>query len=382
MPAAPDAAPFSDEEIERLFLQVGAPIAGARGAIVAVSGGSDSIALLVLLDRWRRHNAALELIETPLVVATVDHRLRPGSAAEAAAVAALCEVRGFPHVTLTWDGEKPASGLQEAAREARYALLMGEAGRRGFDCVVTAHTLDDHAETVLMRLARGSGVKGLAGMAEVSFREGFILHRPLLGTSRGRLRAMLEREGVAWIDDPSNADPRFLRPRLRALLPKLAEEGLDAARLAGVARKLRRTDDAIEHGVRNFFAGHVAVEDRARGTSRCLEAHWFGSDPSAVSWRPAGPADGATRRVTLALDPFCLEPLETAMRILSRAIAALAGPEVPIGDEPLEALAEDIDTAYRHGRPLQRTLAGALVSAGTKTIRISPEPPRRSRRQS
>jgi len=176
---------------------------------VAISGGGDSTALLLLLHAARR----------AVLAVTVDHGLRPESAAEAAAVGALCAARGIPHDTLVW-AEGPESGnLQARARQARRRLIADWARGRGIGDVALGHTLDDQAETVLLRLARGSGVDGLAAMAAVAEGDGVRWHRPLLGIGRGALRDWLRGEGVAWIDDPSNEDPRFDRVRVRAASP-------------------------------------------------------------------------------------------------------------------------------------------------------------------
>ena len=133
-----------------------------RGLVLAVSGGSDSTALLVMAARWAKQ---LKKRRPKLLAVTIDHGLRPESAREAAAVKRLARQLGVPHRTLAWRGRKPKTGLQETARLARYALLAQAALREGYEHVLTAHTLDDQAETVLFRLARGSGVTGLAGMA-------------------------------------------------------------------------------------------------------------------------------------------------------------------------------------------------------------------------
>ncbi|MDE3176332.1 MAG: tRNA lysidine(34) synthetase TilS, partial [Pseudomonadota bacterium] len=162
-----------------------------------------------------------------LYAATVDHALRAESAAEAANVAALAARLGVPHAILRWEGEKPVAALQERAREARYNLLAQEARRVGARVVVTAHHLDDQAETVLFRLARGSGVAGLAGMAARSRRGGIEIARPLLGLRKAELVALCEANGVGFARDPSNEDDRFARPRLRRLAETLAAEGLD-----------------------------------------------------------------------------------------------------------------------------------------------------------
>ena len=206
------------------------------GLVLAVSGGPDSTALLVLAARW-----AKRLKRAPkLVAVTIDHGLRPQAAREAAMVKRLARRLGVPHRTLHWRGRKPRTGLQEAARYARYALLAQVAMRARFAHILTAHTLDDQAETVLFRLARGSGLFGLTGMAHAAplplngVREIFLV-RPLLHLPKARLVATLKAERIAYAEDPSNHDPRFTRARLRSLMPALAREGLDARGLARLA---------------------------------------------------------------------------------------------------------------------------------------------------
>ncbi|MDA4847896.1 tRNA lysidine(34) synthetase TilS [Hoeflea poritis] len=177
---------------------------------VAVSGGSDSTALLHLLDKYVRHAGGPRL-----VAVTVDHGLRAASAVEAKQVADFCKSRGIRHITKQWTGKKPESGLQDAARNARYELLREAALSVGAAAVISAHTRDDQLETIRMRQRRGMG-RGLSGMAEaVLFRRDCWILRPLLTVSRGDLRAALERDGIGWIDDPSNDDRRFERVRVR-----------------------------------------------------------------------------------------------------------------------------------------------------------------------
>ncbi len=179
---------------------------------VAVSGGPDSVALMRLA-------AGLK----PLVL-TVDHGLRAGSAAEAAQVAAWAAALGLEHRTLNWIGEKPAAGVQAAARAARYALLADACRAAGADLLLTGHTLDDQIETVAMRQSKGSGAAGLAGMPFQTFLPGaggaVRLGRPLIWVRKAALLAMLEREAIAFVTDPSNADMRFERARMRAGAPQ------------------------------------------------------------------------------------------------------------------------------------------------------------------
>ena len=251
-----------DEEARALF----GGLENLRGLLLAVSGGSDSTALLVLAARW-----AKRLKRPPKLTAiTIDHGLRPESAREAAAVKRLARRLGVPHRTLRWRGDKPKSGLQEAARIARYRLLAQAAARAGCEHVLTAHTLDDQAETVLFRLARGSGLTGLAGMAQASVlpvgaETAIFLVRPLLHVSKARLVATLKAAGIDHSEDPTNRDPRYARTRLRTLMPALAREGLDAKSLARLAARMRRAEATIEFAVAAARAALTPEPWRERG---------------------------------------------------------------------------------------------------------------------
>ena len=190
-PAGDAAEPLRDDELAALF----SPLASFPVAILAVSGGADSVALMRLAARWQKRHAPHVILQ----VATVDHGLRANARKEADWVAQQAAALGFEHATLTWRGDKPATGIQDAARQARYRLLAEHAraaAASGPVAVVTAHTEDDQAETLLMRLARGSGLDGLTAMAEQRVIEAdCVLLRPLLGVSGARLRATLEAEG-------------------------------------------------------------------------------------------------------------------------------------------------------------------------------------------
>ncbi|WP_274423082.1 tRNA lysidine(34) synthetase TilS [Chelativorans sp. YIM 93263] len=187
---------------------------GRARIIVAVSGGGDSLALLLLL---RDHLKSCAVTPSLLAV-TIDHGLRPESREEAQQVAHLCRQWGIAHRTLHWGGAKPGSGVSEAAREARFDLLAQAAEDAGTDLVLTGHTGDDQAETLAMRRARGRG-RGLAGIAPATLYNNRVWFlRPLLTERRASLRTFLRERAVAWIEDPTNRDQRFERVRLRQSL--------------------------------------------------------------------------------------------------------------------------------------------------------------------
>jgi tRNA(Ile)-lysidine synthase len=204
---------------------------------LAVSGGGDSVALLLLaLDAGLQVRAV-----------TVDHGLRPEAAAEAAWVGRLCAGLGVPHDTLQWQGWDGAGNLQDQARRARLSLIADWARAAGLGAVALGHTQDDQAETVLMRLARRAGVDGLSAMSAKRRAQGMIWLRPLLSVSRDDLRAYLRARGQEWIDDPSNDALRFDRVKARRALVHLAPLGITPAVLAGVADQMRMARSALGH---------------------------------------------------------------------------------------------------------------------------------------
>src|SRR6185437_12974958 len=174
----------------------------APAIILAVSGGPDSTALMWLAARWRR-----ALARGPrLIAVTIDHGLRSEGAREAREVKRLARSLDLPHRTLRWSGAKPSTGVPAAARAARYALLARAARQSRATHILTAHTRDDQAETVLMRLLRGSGIAGLAAMARESERDGLRLARPFLDVSKSQLIATLKKAKIEFADDPTNRD--------------------------------------------------------------------------------------------------------------------------------------------------------------------------------
>jgi tRNA(Ile)-lysidine synthase len=326
-------------ELSQLFSDLG----NFQKVLLAVSGGPDSTALLMLAQRWRsaRKNGPA------LIAATVDHRLRTESKAEALAVAKIARSLRVPHHTLVWAGRKPSTGLQQAAREARYSLLADLAHKLGAQAIVTAHTLDDQAETFLMRLARGSGVSGLGGIRANSMRGNIVLARPFLGVAKRRLIESLRKAKFDFALDPSNADPRFLRPRLRRIADELAAEGLTAERLAGVARRLARVDAAIE------------------ATADALQSRLGRGEGGPTQF----PADLLLRL-----------PDEISLRLLGRAVER-AGIEGPVELGKLEALHDALREARTAGKPLRRTLAGAVVGLDHTHVTVARAPARRGRKR-
>ena len=243
-PVTPQAA------IDRFLSRFETPVR----LLVAVSGGSDSLGLLLLL------HAAFGSGRFPgfsLCAATVDHGLRAESADEAATVARLCGTLGIPHRIAVWQGAKPATGLAQAAREARYELLSGMADVFQADAILCAHTLDDQIETVMMRAERNdvTGGRGLAGMAPAVLLHGrHWLLRPLIGCCREDIRDVLRAGGTPWTDDPSNSNRNYERPRLRARLSE-GETAVDPACI----ETAQRHRVAVSEKAAAFVQGAVTV---------------------------------------------------------------------------------------------------------------------------
>jgi tRNA(Ile)-lysidine synthase len=346
-----DNSPISGVDAKQLF----ADWKAAPVIVLAVSGGPDSIALMWLAARWRR-----SLSRGPrLVAVTVDHGLRPEAAAEARGVKHLARSLELPHRTVRWTGPKPKTGLPAAARTARYRLLAQVARGVRATHILTAHTRDDQAETLLMRLLRGSGIAGLAAMARESDRDGVLLARPFLNVSKSQLIATLKKAKIGFADDPTNRDPNFTRPRLRSLMPALAAEGGDARKLVRLASRLARAN--------------AALEVLADGAERYLSLR----DRQA-------PKSGSNDR-NFDAKAFAAMPEEIRLRLLLRAINR-SGHEGPAELGKVEALLTTLERTVlentaRRGpgfKPrLKQTLAGALVSLTDGRIRVEPAPRRR-----
>jgi tRNA(Ile)-lysidine synthase len=292
--------------------------------------------------------------EPPPACATVDHGLRAEAASEAASVTDFATALGAPHAVLPWRGHKGVSPSQAAARAARYRLLVAHARSLGADTILTAHTRDDQAETVLMRLARGSGLRGLAGMPAASALEDITLRRPLLSIAKARLAATCSAMGWPFVTDPSNGAPRYARARWRALMPALAAEGLDSAALHRFARRIAAADAAIGAAA-DALLGPIEVSGAAHPWR--LDATAWGEAPAAVTVR--------------ALE-----------RILSETRPAPSRDPLLTPDGPrlsrIEAAAEALSAARREGRGVQLTLAGQVLRLSPEGVLTgAPEPPRR-----
>ncbi len=248
---------------------------GRTSVVVALSGGSDSTALLLAFKRW----ADRAQPQLRLVAVTVDHGLRAGSANEAKLVEAFCRRAGIDHLTRRWSGQKPGSGVADAARKARYKLLADAAREAGTDIVLTGHTADDQAETVFMRSARSEG-RGLAGMARATLFDGSVwIIRPFLAEDRDALRRSLKYENVTWIDDPSNIDPAYERVRARQALG----DGKDRYALIETARK-----KAVERMKANAAAAGLignAAKLAAPGLVKLDAAFLIADDAGLEAWR-------------------------------------------------------------------------------------------------
>lgn len=292
-------------------MQAVGPFEPGPALAVAVSGGGDSLALTLLAQDWAAAHGGT------VVALTVDHGLRPGSDADARRVRDWMAGRGIPCHLLRWQAAKPQSNIQAAARAARYRLLGDWCRTNGVLHLLVAHTIEDQAETVLLRLGRGSGLDGLAGMPAVREDRGCRIIRPLLGVDRTSLRILLTVRGQDWIEDPANTDCRHTRSRVRAAMPALGDFGATTERLAATSASLGRARNAADEATAALLA-------------------------SAVRLHPAGHA---------VLDPRVLAaaPRDPGLRALARLLCTVSGAIYMPRLARLEAL---FDTLGERGRTL------------------------------
>jgi tRNA(Ile)-lysidine synthase len=342
--AAPPQLPISPDEADQAFQ----PLRQYEHYIIAVSGGADSTALMHLAAEWLTRQCRLK---TQATVVTVDHGLRPESAAEAALVRTAAAALGLPHVTMTDAGPRPASPFAQAwARDLRYRLLAEVATRgpqKPKPAILTAHHQDDQAETVLMRLARGSGVRGLAAIRPVRALQPpqldlaqLDLLRPLLGFPKARLLASLIARDITWIDDPSNTNTRFERVRLRTREPARTTLGLESPALARVARRAARADAALDTMAASVFTDATTLQLDPLGFARL---HW----PSLLRL-----------------------PAEIRLRCLEALLVWISATRARSSLGQLEAVTEARDWA----KPLGLTSHGcAWIAGGIDDVLILPE---------
>lgn len=376
------------DQIDRAFGSESAP--GRIG--VAVSGGSDSLALLSLLHDWGRAD---------LSVATVDHGLRATARAEAEDVARICADLGWPHAILSWSRGEHSGNLQASARAARFRLLADWARTEHLDAVALGHTMDDQAETFVMRLAREAGVDGLSGMDRDVRRHGILFRRPLLGVRRSALRDYLRQEGRDWIEDPSNEDMAFDRVRTRKALSVLEELGIGVEAIASTMGHLKLARSALQASTRDVALadcrednGDLVFASAAFQTHQPEIARRLAA--AAVMW--VGGGDYPPRRLAQSSEllPWgitgratalagCVLTSDQAERRISREHNAvkdlrcrtdqlwdsrwtLAGPHAP--DLEIRALGEAVkDTPWRETRmPRASLMASPAVWRGAELV--------------
>lgn len=293
---------------------------------VAVSGGADSMALALLISAWAKPR------NIRVTALTVDHRLRPEAADEARTVAQWMAARGMTHHTLVWEAGAAVRHLsrsaQDAARDGRYGLLTAWCRANACSALLLAHHADDQIETFFIRLARGSGLQGLASMDAQSTMRGVTVLRPLLDFGKADLVATCNAQGQAWVDDPSNADAKYARSRFRQARALLAAEGLTPERLLLTIRHLQRARAAIQQA--------VAVLAEA-----------------ACTWAATGVATISAKRLFASPDEISLRVLSDVLRV---AGGQIYGPRF----ERLERLhtklkAGDLQAVTLHGCRITRS---------------------------
>ena len=296
--------PLTDTAFAGLMAAVG-PFEEAPHLAVAVSGGPDSMALVLLVEDWIRTQGGR------VTALTVDHGFRPESAGEARRVGMWLKPRGIDHRVLRWRGPRPGAGLQAAAREARYRLMTAWCRDAGVLHLLLAHHREDQAETYLLRMERGSGPDGLAAMAAVVERPAVRLVRPLLRIPRARLRATLEFRRQEWIEDPSNRDSGFARVRVRALLSGPRTDPDSTLLLAGAARRAALERISLEGATSAWLARCCTVYPA--GYAR-LNARALSTAPDDIRLRMLG-------RIVLCIGGASYAPRSRRLLRLHRSIA-------------------------------------------------------------
>jgi tRNA(Ile)-lysidine synthase len=314
-----------------------APVAGFAAIGLAVSGGADSLALMLLAHRWAAGRAAAPAIH----VYSVDHGLRAEAGSEVAMVVAAARSLGVAATGLAWAGPKPENGVQEAARVARYRLMGAAMAADGVPVLLTAHHRQDQAETVLMRLAHGSGIEGLKGISAVANVEGVRVYRPLLDCDPADLRVVVDAAGLAPVEDPSNLDEHYERVRWRKALPGLAALGLDGETLMRFSQRMGEADAAIAQMADSCFATMVLLD-----------------------------GFGAAR---IGFEPFLTLSPAVAVRLLGRVLNIVGGRQKPRALGMVERLQQQI---FAGEMAKAVTTLGCVVRIDKDAIVVAREPGR------
>jgi len=298
--------------------------------VLAVSGGADSTALMWLAAQWAKTCGRLQTLH----VLTIDHGLRDSAANDARQVCKWASALGLGCDILAWQHDEPTSRVQEKARTGRYQLMSDWCASNGFDGVITAHHGDDQAETMLMRLARGSGVDGLSGMSERSEIFGLTVFRPLMNVTCNDLRNVLKQADHDWLEDPANSDENYERVRVRGAMSTMEQVGIDRQALNLSAKRLSRARSALEMVADEFMGKGVTVFD----TGHCvIERASFESQPDEIQ-----------------------------IRVLTRLVMWAGGAQVAVRMAKVERLLERVNSA-------KHTLAGAQIAVRKNTLVIGRE---------
>ena len=317
----PDAAASPLIEAVAISLDRIAPGWDEAPIAIALSGGPDSVALFLVSDHLcRRRGVSLRVLH-------VNHGLRAEADAEAAQVEALCRLRGRPCTILKWTGEKPTTGVHQAAREARYNLMAEACRSFGVTSLLVAHHLEDQAETVLHRIARDTGPDGLAGMAPLTHLHGIRLVRPLLSLSKAVLEAYVAAEEVPVFRDPSNQDRRFARSRLRDMAAPLGASGVTVPRLGRLANLMGRARVQMDRLTAERLSGCVHLSS------------------AGYAW--------------LCLATFRALPGSVARRVLSGLVQTIGGGIYPARGDRLDRA---VDWAEVAENGAARTLGGCRIA--------------------
>jgi tRNA(Ile)-lysidine synthase len=303
---------------------------------IAVSGGSDSMALALLARNW----AADKAIE--LVTLTVDHGLRPAAQQEAETVSQWMQALNLPHKTLVWRGPHPTTGIQSAAREARYQLMTAYCQSQDIPALLVGHQLEDQLETLLMRLSKGSGLEGLTAMKEDSRQFDLRLLRPLLGVERQTLRDYLRRQDQTWIEDPSNENQQFTRTQVGAILSDLqALPGSSLTAISLSAERMARASTALE-------------EIAARRFEKNCQLSPYGFI-----------------RFPMQAVQDC--PAEVGLRVLAKIVSTVRGEHLPF---KLRSLEKIYSRLFQQEKTTSGTISGVQISRSANEWLVCREPGR------